>query len=307
VTLDPTTLPQDTRERIQKALEPIFGTPAAPRCGDLDENSLARGSRIFKLQCTSCHGMAGDGRGPNSPWAYPPARDFRQGQFKFVSTADGLGWPTMDDLHRTIRRGLGSSIMPPFELLGGEDLDAVSHYVLHLMFRGMVEYDLLAAFGSDDPPDDVDSFAKRRFEKWFGQWKRSQSTAIEPQLAVALKDGGQDSNYDAAIRRGHGLFVSESVGCAKCHVDYGRSAAWRYDIWGAAVKPNNLTQGTYRGGNEPADLFKRIRTGMPAVGMPAASLNDEEIEDLVRFLKALPDPRHLPPDLRKTIYPELPP
>ena len=120
---------------------------------------------------------------------------------------------------------------------------------------------------------------------------------------LEAKDGDADAAYDARLRKGFESFAK--VGCASCHRDYGRETHYLYDDWGVAVRPSNLSAGAHRAGGEPLDLFRRIRCGIPPSGMPGVgekALGDAAAWDLVLFLKALPVPRHLPADVRGTIY-----
>jgi putative heme-binding domain-containing protein len=55
------------------------------------------GAQIFKTQCASCHGVAGD---------QVPGVDFRAGQFKHIASDN--------DLRLTITRGVAGTAMPPF-------------------------------------------------------------------------------------------------------------------------------------------------------------------------------------------------
>jgi mono/diheme cytochrome c family protein len=254
--------------------------------------------------------MTGDGRGPTSLWVYPPARDFRQGQFKYVSTDGCAGWPTRDDLHRILRRGIAGNSMPPFALRSEADLDDVVSYTLHLIFRGLVEFDLIEGCLSEDPPGDVAATARQKLTKWFKAWSDAQQKTLNPEVPMNLepRNAGGDAASAERVRRGHTLFLASRSACSSCHIDYGRNAAWRYDRWGVAVKPSNLTEGHSRGGSEPLELFRRIRAGIVASGMPAANqLSEEEVWDLVAFLKSLPDPRHLPADVRRAVYPNVQP
>jgi hypothetical protein len=80
----------------------------------------------------------------------------------------------------------------------------------------------------------------------------------------------------------------------------------RYDVWGTVAKPADLTGPTRKGGARHEDLFDRIRGGIPAVGMPAhPEMTDRQVWDLVRFVKSLPYPRELPPEVRKGVYPDM--
>lgn len=296
----PSEIPDRTRNEIDKAVIELFGTPAAPTIGtskEFDPAALAAGSQVYKKRCIDCHGLNGDGRGPTSLWVVPPARDFRQAQFKLVSTASGLGWPSRDDLHRVIRRGVEGAAMQPYAFLPDADIASVAEYVMHLTLRGKVEFELLKAYSSDDPPENAKVFAEKALANAVAQWHAAGEVKAEPR---------EIAGDDVRIREGHALFTSDATGCAKCHVNYGRDSQWRYDAWGITVKPPDLTKGAPRGGREPLDYFHRIRSGIVPSGMPPSSLSDDDVWKLVAFLKALPDPRHLPKDVRKTVYPEVP-
>src|SRR4051812_45377990 len=139
------------RTRLAGALNNIFGTPAGPRV-QMPENEdtaitryqietlkltpavLAQGRIEYRRYCMQCHGIARDGRGPTGPWVHPHPRDYRQGLFKFISTAEGK--PRRDDLFRILKTGVEGTSMPSFALLGDEALEALVSYVIHLSLRG---------------------------------------------------------------------------------------------------------------------------------------------------------------------------
>ena len=59
----------------------------------------------------------------------------------------------------------------------------------------------------------------------------------------------------------------------------------------------------YRGGRRPVDLYWRVRGGIPPADMPVNnSLTDEQVWDLVTFIRNLPYPAMLPEDIRKDVY-----
>ncbi|CAN5428789.1 hypothetical protein BH11PLA2_BH11PLA2_11860 [soil metagenome] len=310
--VNPSNLSADQQQTISKVLVPLFGTPADPIVADagaaalgLTPERLAAGSIVYKRHCVQCHGMSGDGRGPTSLWVYPPARDFREAGFKFVSTPSGQGWPTKDDIVRSVRRGIGGNSMPSFALLSDKDLDDVATYTLHLMFRGKVEFDLINRMLSQEDLTDVAGFARQRLTVNFNEWQRAVADAKDPAI-LPPTDPAPGANIEA-IRRGHATFISEKAACTTCHVDYGRRSVWRYDLWGVAVKPAALTEGQHRGGSEALDLYRRLKCGVPGVGMPPAptQYTDNDLWDVVAFLRALPDPKFLPDDVRKEVYPNV--
>jgi mono/diheme cytochrome c family protein len=304
VLLEPAKLPKAERDTLERTLEDLFGTPAAPRLPGSVPERLALGSTVYKAKCAQCHGMAGDGRGPTGAWVYPHPRDFRLAKFKYVSSTGGL--PTRDDLTAMVKVGIAGNSMPGFAMLPREQLDAVVEYTLFLSLRGRVETDLLTAALSEDGLDGApERFATVALARWTRLMEEAETKLVRASAPpIAAKDAGGDAEYDAAVRRGFASFAK--AGCASCHKDYGRETHYLYDNWGVAVRPANLSAGVYRAGGEPLDLFRRIRCGIPPSGMPAVdatALDDAATWDLVRFLLALPVPRHLPEDVRAKIYP----
>jgi mono/diheme cytochrome c family protein len=305
---DPAKLSADDRARLDHSLNELFGTPAAPRVEPADAERpladslglsaerLTAGGRLYKDKCVQCHGMAGDGRGPTGQWVYPHPRDFRSGVSKFASTPTGR--PTREDLVRSLRIGVSGNAMPPFTLLADDQLAALAAYTVYLSLRGRVEYDALVALLGDGLEEDLPAFARGRLKSELKAWAAAEAEVVRPGSPPDLDDPDR-------IRLGLTLFAGPG-GCASCHADYGRKEQYRYDVWGVAVRPANLTLGDFHGGKEPADLFRRVRCGIPGSGMPAAPVQftDEQVWALVAFVRALPVPRGLPPDVRAAVYPD---
>ena len=64
-----------------------------------------------------------------------------------------------------------------------------------------------------------------------------------------------------------------------------------HDVWNNPLRPANLTDGVYKGGRRPLDLYWRLAKGINGAKMPAHSniLSDDQIWDVVNFVLALPD------------------
>lgn len=306
--LDPKAVPEEKRHELAAALEELFGTPAAPLAGpaaelgglDLSPAHLAAGSRVYRRICGQCHGLAGDGRGPTGPWVYPHPRDFRPGLFK--ATAGGSK-PRVETLARQVRRGVPGTAMPAFDLIPEEEVRAVVAYVVHLSLRGEVEFRVTRALLDESGESDVADVAaecRAAFAKCLDQWVKAQAEPEPP--APPLPEDPADPAYQDAVRRGQRLFTGQS--CASCHQDFGRADAYRYDAWGGVVRVPDLTRGEYRWGKQPADLAARVRHGVGPSGMPAnESLTDAQVADLTLFVRELPYPNRLPPDVRDQVYP----
>ncbi len=320
-TLNPAYLTDEQRARIKQALDERFGTPAQPlvqgdaACQNLAEalqlqpDRLAAGSSLYKKHCLQCHGLTGDGRGPTAPWVYPLPRDFRQGVFKFVSSAGSSARkPSRADLNRLLAVGIDRTSMPAYSLLPDDERDLLTAYSIHLSVRGEVEYRLLlGALAPDGDLDDIAAEADAFLKSALQQWAQADGEAITPSTmpTPATPEERVSAAHIESVQRGSELFAGSALGCASCHVDYGRQARYLHDSWGTVVRATDLTEGAYRGGKRPLDLFHRIRGGIGASGMPAAtSLSDEQVWDLVHFTLALPTPSMLPGDVRERVYPK---
>ncbi len=320
---------KDVSPKLSKVLEELFGTPAKPKVAlddpnldeplddpkefRLDPATLAEGSKLYRRHCLHCHGLSGDGRGPTGPWVNPHPRDYRQGQFKFTSSAESTGVrkARREDLIRTLKQGIEGTSMPSFALLDEDkELQPLVSYVMHLSMRGQVERDVLEAklSGSDTDTDVADLARERLGRIWKGGWKATEKKAIQvgsaPPYAskpVGQMSPGEREQLAESIRRGFNQFTTGKAQCRTCHNDFGRANDYKYDTWGTIVRPANLTAGIYRGGRRPLDLYYRIHSGINGSAMPAfidTTLTSEEIWDIVNFLDALPYRTMLPPDVR---------
>jgi mono/diheme cytochrome c family protein len=306
--LNPESLKPEARQQLQTLLDENFGTPAAPKVAHLedaereqlklDQDTLAQGSKLYRLHCLHCHGLTGNGRGPTAPWVNPHPRDYRQGLFKFTSTTGGNARkPRRADLHRTLREGLEGTSMPAFSLLTASEIEALVSYVIHLSLRGEVEFSLMQGLLKDTI---AAADLKDSFDDYFGtikdRWLASAKAAITPDSTIAanVKFPPSDKQKQAVLH-GWELFKStKDAGCIGCHQDYGRQGNYFFDAWGTIGRPADLTTGIYRGGRRPIDFFYRIHSGVNGSNMPAFGelLKDQEdIWDLISFLEVLPYPK----------------
>jgi mono/diheme cytochrome c family protein len=347
---DPAKLDRDDAGTLNKALRGMFGTPREPQIGpgqdereafnkawlfrwmkelqftqvgevsrliapggENGEQVLQRGSALYRRHCLHCHGLAGDGRGPTGPWVHPHPRDYRRGQFKFISTSTNVPnrKPRRADLLRLLRQGIDGTSMPSFGLLPDYELEYLASYVIHLSIRGQVEFETMLRLlegGKEkleapfsDTPLSIDDYVKSTTAQLLVAW--AQSNAEKSLEGPAYTEPKDRAEREASIRRGYQMFISNKAQCVACHADYGRQVPYKYDVWGTLVRPANLTVSTYRGGRRPVDIFRRIRGGIEPSGMPA--FTPEKPEDywhLVNFVRALPYPAMLPEDVRQAVY-----
>lgn len=310
--LDPRNLPADLRRNLETLLRAVYGTPARPKVDvpwvgeepaegwadvapvlqeaqdklKLDEQTLRRGSRLYRLHCLHCHGLTGDGRGPTAFWVNPHPRDYRLGKFKFTSTVPGgIVRPQRADLVRTLRVGIEGTAMPAFNTLPDDELEAMASYVIHLSLRGDVERELMTSIlgPAKLQAADFDEEARKAITGFTRQWLNAQDKTIKP-VDYSLRD---EKGFADSVLRGEKYWREWQ--CHVCHGDYGRQASFSYDDWGTLARPANLTTGIYRGGRRPLDLYWRVYGGVPGTAMADnSSRPGDQIWDLVNFLQVLP-------------------
>jgi mono/diheme cytochrome c family protein len=98
----------------------------------LGETERARAEGLYERLCAGCHGPLGRGDGPLARYLTVPPRDFVTQPFKWRSTPSGSR-PTVEDVARTISRGVPGGVMPAFgPALGPSDRALLARYVLGL-------------------------------------------------------------------------------------------------------------------------------------------------------------------------------
>jgi mono/diheme cytochrome c family protein len=295
---------------LEATLLELFGTPKEPRVNGIDDQlkellkledeHLERGSRLYRVHCLHCHGVAGNGRGPTAPFVNPHPRDYRLGKFKFTSTKGGNERkPRRADLLRTLREGIESTSMPSFGLLPEDELEDLVSYVIHLSMRGQVEFQVMKEILMGDS-ELADSGVAARVKDYMdssndasipGSWKAAEGNVIVPEAPLPSHENKEE--WKASVQRGFQKFREQTgAGCIKCHTDYGRQSLLFYDDWGTIGRPADLTLGIYRGGRRPIDLYWRIHSGINGSNMPnfSGSLTPKDIWDVVNFLEVLPYP-----------------
>ncbi len=307
--LDPSKVSAENRSQLNEALTKIFGTPAHPRVGDssseyptletmrtkldLDDATLQHGASLYRQQCLHCHGLTGDGHGATAPWVNPHPRDYRLGRFKFTSSKqdEGRRKPRKEDLIRTIHEGIDGSSMPTFRMLTAQDISALASYVIHLSFRGEMEYSVLIATFKGELDGGIKGGVSDYLEAIAKNWLSAQDSLIVPDTFPPTNI--TDAQMTESVKNGQRLFTQQGgAGCISCHTDFGRQSAYKYDAWGTVTRPLDLTQPVYRGGRRPIDLFWRIHSGINGSGMTAfgSQLSSKDIWDIVHFVQALPYP-----------------
>lgn len=329
---DPSSITPLKRDTVVRSLAELFGTPdhpVVPPAAELNAERIAMAAGpvgsdesgrmwgLYRKHCASCHGLSGDGAGPNAAVLSPYPRDFRWGLFKYTSTAGGAK-PATDDLDRTLQRGIPGTAMPSFAKLSDEHRAALIEYVRYLSIRGETERELLSLVVDQDElmirPEDL---AAETIEPLARRWLDAAGQVVAaPNFFRPAEAGWSD-----AAGRGRELYASPAAQCAKCHGPQGRGdgeqAGDLYDDWNKpkkgvapeqtrqlaarfrlplqALRPRDLAREPLHGGAQPIDLFWRVAVGIKGTPMPAAlgpdgktgALRPDEIRDLVCYIQSL--------------------
>jgi mono/diheme cytochrome c family protein len=300
----------------------------APAAGDefvVDPGrTLKDGRRLYMTHCVHCHGTGGDGNGPTAKYLNPRPRDYRQGKFKFTSTRS-TEKAAVVDIRRIVKEGIPGTYMPSFYLLKDAEAEAITTYVLWLAMRGEIEHRLVAEASVDFSQEAVRQRQKSEKKEEIDQsWKdfgfpdvaASTSDAVagvwqqaQQEGAVLLPKAARPDATAESIARGRKVFLSDKAKCAQCHGPLGKGDGFQteafqensetkkkyavpglHDDWGNPIKPRNLTQGIYRGGRRPVDLYRRVAAGIKGtpMGSFATALTEDEIWDVVNYVLHVP-------------------
>ncbi|MEL6106149.1 MAG: c-type cytochrome, partial [Planctomycetota bacterium] len=139
---------------------------------------------------------------------------------------------------------------------------------------------------------------------------------------VSLSQGDQSEALAQSVARGRAVFTGKDASCSKCHgaKGLGDGQTNDYDDWtkdwtsriglkpedtdsliplmarGALpprnALPRNFTEGLFRGGDSPEDLYRRISQGIDGSPMPkathvAGSYEKNDIWHLINFVRSL--------------------
>lgn len=198
---------------------------------------LTEGQRAYETHCLACHGENGDGLGEAAYLLYPKPRDFTRGQYRLVSTWEGI--PTDENLFQTISRGMPGSAMPSWSHLSEHTRWGLVHYI-----KGFSNQSLEIP----EPEDPIKQYAPGK-----GVIRVTEPPEFTP-------EGEQ---------RARELYMQ---GCAPCHGAEGRGDGRReqFDSQGRPTRPRDLTAGVFKGSYEPEDLYRRIVVGLPGSPMPSS-------------------------------------
>jgi mono/diheme cytochrome c family protein len=216
---------------------------------------LELGKDTYAAKCAACHGTEGDGQGEAAYLLYPRPRDFSRGEYRLVSTWDGV--PTDEDIFRTISRGMPGSAMPSWAHLPEETRWGLVHFVKSFSTRPLEVQD---AYNPTQP---------------YEEGKGIIEVPPEPE-------------YDARARaKAQEVFAK---GCAPCHGATGRGDGQQeqFDSQKRPTRPRDLTAGVFKGSPEPEQIYRRLIAGLPGSPMPMNPyLNGEDGWHLVHYVLSM--------------------
>ncbi|HZT80757.1 MAG TPA: ethylbenzene dehydrogenase-related protein [Gemmataceae bacterium] len=247
--------------------------PRPPEPGPPD-GTTATGPELYANHCAACHGDKGDGNGPAARFLYPKPRNFGEGKFRLVTTANGV--PSDGDLLRVITYGMPGSAMFAFGHLPEADRQALVAHVRKLTREG-VEAEVKRQTEGRGNPLSAEEFAEVVKEQ------------TEPGPALEIP-ADLPAFSAASVARGHELYKTL---CASCHGAKGTAEGVidQKNTDGMPTRPRDFTRGVFKGGRDPRDLYARIRLGMPGSPMPALKdIKPNDVGDLANFVLSLSDP-----------------
>ena len=231
------------------------------------------GPQLFGRYCAACHGENGDGNGLAARFLYPKPRNFREGQFRLVTTTNRV--PSDEDLMRVVVRGMPGSAMFPLGHLGeAERKELVTH--VRRLVRGGLEDRLrreAKEFGEEVVPEELAKTLDSRM-------RPGSVLEIPRDLPAPASE---------SVARGRELYLKQ---CATCHGNSGKGdgVQEQHDESGVPIRPRDFTRGVFKGGREREQLYARILLGVPGTPMPASpNFKPAEVGDLINYIQSLSD------------------
>jgi len=268
------------KERSAEAKEAhTAGTTGTPPAKPGPSLSVKQAKQLYARHCAGCHGLRGDGKGIASQFLFPKPRDFRTGRFRLVSTANGV--PSRDDLQAVLLRGMPGSAMPPWGHLSQAKRNALVGEVLRLRADGAKEQYVDMLKKDEDLSDE--ELAAADVQQEINEYVTKSTT---PAATSDVPDIG--SPTAEAIARGKLLYAKS--GCLQCHGETGKGDGVQkmFDDKKLPTSPRDFTLGIFKGGHDPASLYRRIAYGMPGTPMPSSSsMTAKQMVDLVHYIRSL--------------------
>ncbi len=249
--------------------------------GNGGEVAELTGKELYAQHCAACHGTDGNGSGVAATFLFPKPRDLRAGRFRLVSTANNV--PTAEDLGDVLNRGMPGSSMPPWDHLSDRDRGELVKEVQRLRADGARQTYINVLKEEDELTDEelADPDVQAEINDYVTRFTTPGESSAVPEFTEADAE---------AIARGKELYVKQS--CHSCHGMDGKGdgVQKQIDSEGYPTQPRDYTRGIFKGGHDPASLYRRIAYGMPGTPMPGAPTSTPaQRVDMVHFIRSMSD------------------
>jgi len=217
---------------------------------EVTQKLLWEGRQVYERTCAACHGLKGDGKGPNAKYLISKPRDFTLGVFKFRSTPSG-SLPTDEDLFITISKGLRGTAMLPWFNLTKRQKWAVIAYIKTFSDRWEEE--------EPDPPIRIPKIDSKQYAR--------------------LVKKGRQVFLSAKCWQCHGK---------EGHGD-GPKAFKLKDDWGNPIRPRDYDHEKFKRGSSIKDIYLTVATGLDGTPMPSHldTLPEQDIVAVAAYVNSL--------------------
>lgn len=242
----------------------------------VSSETLTLGRDLYLQHCAGCHGARGHGDGPSGVGLVPAPTDLTRGVYKFASVPSGE-LPTLDDLRRTITRGLRGTAMRPWPL-SAREATAVSRYVQWLSPRWRRErsgtpLDLRAAAWADPFTNDHAAGVARGEAVYHGL---AQCIACHPSYVPVERV----RDHAMALQGTRDVALRPDVETSRAVYEEGHRA------WALAT---DFTRHPTRAGDDVASLARSIAMGLGGTPMPTwyGALPPRDVWALAHYVREL--------------------
>jgi len=263
--------PEGNSADTQQARDDEEAEPA-PRTQEL-------GQQLYARHCAACHGAQGDGQGLAAAYLFPKPRNIQAGRFRLISTSNTV--PSREDLHAILLRGMPGSSMPPWGHLSQVERDALVDEVMRLRSLGARSHYVRILQEEEELSDEeiATDDVQEEIQEYVDRFTTPGQSTVVPEIGSPTEQG---------LARGKEIYATN--GCLQCHGKEGKGDGGQkmVDDEGYPTAPRDFTVGIFKGGADPASLYRRIAYGMPGTPMPSSSqMTPEQMVDLVYYIRSM--------------------
>jgi len=262
-----------TNSSQSKLKKPWLGTPEL----------VKKGKELFSVQCTSCHGVNGEGDGPAASALNPRPRNFH--------SIDG--WKngrraTM--IFKTLKEGIPGSAMAAYSTLPADDRWALAHFVLSLHPEAPKE-DTAADFvkiGINPAQEGGGEAAVPTISIAMAMKRMASAADEQTHLYHPEFDRVSELKLNGALESRGARLYQES--CVRCH---GAQGQGQIKVQSLGVHPVAfVTIQSFQNQSESLKseeaFSKKVVQGLPGSLMPGrGDLGTSDLHDLYQFVRSL--------------------